>query len=365
MDTTVGYEIKAHIDVDDDDEVQACMNMDSSARAVEKLLDYTFKDKSLIEEALTHSSRTNSATYQRLEFFGDAALGLAVSKYLFFTYPNIDSGQLTTLRSLNVSTERFARVAARHGLYRYVQRHNIGVLDKNVRDFTAAVKQEDETTLYGGAVKAPKILADIVESVAAAVYVDCGFDLKTLWTKFRGLLEPIVTLDVLEQQPQMVKTLFKLCQKNGKMLDIRQWREGEKHSTSICVDGEFISSGCSEQREKSKLLAAEEALQKLSDTTTNDRMATDPVNELNQTNEMDGTKQKLYELCAKNKWPKPSYRIERELGPDHKKRFICSVQIKAFEGVLSEDGDEKSSVKDAERSAASMMLRSFQETEQI
>lgn len=43
------------------------------------------------------------------------------------------------------------------------------------------MEQEDETVVYGGAMKAPKVLADIVESVAAAVYVDCNFDLKTLW----------------------------------------------------------------------------------------------------------------------------------------------------------------------------------------
>lgn len=51
-----------------------------------------------------------------------------------------------------------------------------------VREFTEAVSGEDETPLvYGGPVKAPKILADIVESVAAAIYVDLNFDLEKLW----------------------------------------------------------------------------------------------------------------------------------------------------------------------------------------
>lgn len=44
-----------------------------------------------------------------------------------------------------------------------------------------AVQEEDEMVVYGGAMKAPKVLADIVESVAAAVYVDCELDLKALW----------------------------------------------------------------------------------------------------------------------------------------------------------------------------------------
>lgn len=50
-----------------------------------------------------------------------------------------------------------------------------------MKEFVLAVQEEQETEFYGGVMKAPKVLADIVESIAAAVYVDCGFDLKELW----------------------------------------------------------------------------------------------------------------------------------------------------------------------------------------
>lgn len=50
-----------------------------------------------------------------------------------------------------------------------------------MREFAIAVQEEGETEFYGGPVKAPKVLADIVESVAAALYVDCNFDLQKLW----------------------------------------------------------------------------------------------------------------------------------------------------------------------------------------
>lgn len=50
-----------------------------------------------------------------------------------------------------------------------------------MKEFVLAVQEEEETEFYGGVMKAPKVLADIVESIAAAVYVDCGFDLKELW----------------------------------------------------------------------------------------------------------------------------------------------------------------------------------------
>ncbi|CAK9163918.1 unnamed protein product [Ilex paraguariensis] len=154
--------------------------MDSSVRAVEKLLGYRFQNKKLLEEALTHSSYIDSESYERLEFFGDAALGLAISKYLFIIYPEIDPGQLTLLHAVNISTERFARVAVRHRLYSYVQRRNVAALDGKVREFTEAVQQEDDTKVYGGDVKAPKVLADIVKSLAAAVYLDCQFNVTTL-----------------------------------------------------------------------------------------------------------------------------------------------------------------------------------------
>lgn len=75
----------------DDEEVitDFVPDMASSVTEVEKVLQYKFKRVKLLEEALTHSSY-NSASYQRLEFVGDAALGLAVSNYIFLTYPDLD-----------------------------------------------------------------------------------------------------------------------------------------------------------------------------------------------------------------------------------------------------------------------------------
>lgn len=50
-----------------------------------------------------------------------------------------------------------------------------------VREFVTAVQEEVEAEIYGGLVKAPKVLADIIESLAAAVYIDCSFDLEIMW----------------------------------------------------------------------------------------------------------------------------------------------------------------------------------------
>lgn len=331
-----------------DDEI--ITDMATSIRAVEGILNYRFKNVKLLEEALTHSSCTNSPSYQRLEFVGDAALGLAISNYVYLAYPELDPGQLSLLRAANISTEKLARVAVRHCLYKYV-RHNTTALDEKVNEFVITVGQEAQTEFHGGAMKAPKVLADIVESVAAAVYVDCGFDLKALWVIFRGLLEPIITLDVLSQQPQPVTMLYELCQKDRKQVDIKHWRKGEKDIASVCVDGQFIVSVSSENKENAKLHAAKAALEKL-DYKSISKLDT----EVEPNTEFEGAKQKLNELCGRKKWSPPTYRIQKQVGPAHDKRFICSVEVAVVEGVLRALGEEKSRVKDAENSAASAMV---------
>lgn len=107
------------------------IEMRASIRAVENILNYEFTDKTLIEKALTHPSYVKSASYQRLEFVGDAALGLAISNFVFLAYPQLDPGDLSIVRAANISTENLARVAVRHELYKYV-RHNSTALTEKV-----------------------------------------------------------------------------------------------------------------------------------------------------------------------------------------------------------------------------------------
>ncbi|KAK4377580.1 hypothetical protein RND71_003876 [Anisodus tanguticus] len=310
--------------------------MATSVRAVEEILNYKFQKTELLEEALTHPSCTDSPSYQRLKFLGVAALGSAISTYIYLAYPKLVDGQLSLLLAANIKTEKLARVAVRHCLYKYV-RHNTTGLDEKVKEFVISVGQEKQAEFLGGAIKAPKVLAHIVESVAAAVFVDCGFDLKTFWVIFRGLLEPIITLDLLSQQPQHVTMLYEICRKDG--------------------NGQFIVSASSENKENIELHAAKTALKKLA------YESTDKLDiEIEPKTEIEGAKQKLNEICGRKKWSLPTYRIEKQVGPAHDKRFICSVQIAVAEAVLFMKGEEKSRVKYAENSAASAMIWSLQDS---
>ncbi|KAM3696277.1 hypothetical protein ACJW31_06G026200 [Castanea mollissima] len=313
--------------------------------AVEKILSYSFKDKALLVEALTHPAYYNYnnnnnnnnngesfRSYQRLEFVGDVVLGLAVSKYLYLENPSVGPGQLTDLRSANVGNDKLARVAVRHGLHRYIRHNNnlgVSLLDE-VQEFADEVSQEGDIVLHGS-IKAPKVLADIVESLAAAIYFDLNFDLQKLW----------------------------VCAKQGREVAIKSRRDGAKNIASVYVDGVFIASGSSNQlMEIAKLNAAKQALLELAKSPTNIGRL-DFSFGLNKSLEIEGAKKKLQEFCQKKRWAIPSYSIVKEEGPPHAKKYVYLVQIETEDGGLCMEGEEKSKVKEAKNSAASCIIRAL------
>ncbi|WOL09351.1 ribonuclease 3-like protein 2 [Canna indica] len=243
---------------------------------IERLLGYTFQDPSLLTEALTHGSY-DRPSYKRLEFVGDSALGLAVTKFLYSIDPNLDSGLLSALRSANVSNEKLARAAIRHNLYRFLRR-NCAALDRavlaasssKVSNFTESVTTRGEENAgelsYGGGIRnACKVLADIVESMAGAVYIDCNFDLEVVWQAFRKILEPIINSDNMFEHP--VSVLQKLCQKKhgGKTPKYEYFRESSSWMAKAIVDGKIVGTGSSGTKPAARLKAARVALQTLCD----------------------------------------------------------------------------------------------------
>ena len=128
--------------------------------ALEEKLGYHFTDRSLLENALTHSSYANEhkadgrTSNERLEFLGDSVLGMVTADYLYRAHPNLPEGDLTRTRAALVCEESLVEVAQRLDLGAYLR---LG-------------KGEEA----GGGRERPSIVADAVEAVLAAVYLDGG-----------------------------------------------------------------------------------------------------------------------------------------------------------------------------------------------
>ena len=131
------------------------MSSTPSLKQLETAIAYTFKDSSFIEQALTHRSHSTHHN-ERLEFLGDAILGACVSAMLYHRYPKLDEGDLSRVRSNLVKQSALAEIAQRLNLSGYLR---LG-----------------EGELKSGGFRRPSILADAVEAVFAAVYLDGGFE---------------------------------------------------------------------------------------------------------------------------------------------------------------------------------------------
>lgn len=167
----------------------------------EKILGYTFRDKSLLDTALVHRSFLNECPScarednERLEFLGDAVLELCVSDLLIKRYPDDDEGRLSRMRASVVNEQSLARLAERF----------------RVGDFLLLGKGEETS---GGRAK-PSILSNTFEAVMAAVYLDCGYDRTA--ALLRNIFLPLVETEENDFPFRDYKTALQgLCQNRFK-----------------------------------------------------------------------------------------------------------------------------------------------------
>lgn len=146
-------------------------------KALQEALGYHFKDITLLKRALTHPS-CGSENNQRLEFLGDAVLQLSMSDIVYAAHPDTEEGGMTFLRARMVREETLSAVA---------KKLNVG---RNLR--------MDHGCEMGGGRMRPAVLADAMEAILAAVYLDGGFAealrvVRTLWPKESEVALPPVT----------------------------------------------------------------------------------------------------------------------------------------------------------------------------
>ena len=169
-------------------------------RTLEERLGYTFRDRKRLEGALYHSSYANEHrslgihSNERLEFLGDAVLGLVTADYLFRKHPDLPEGDLTRIRAALVCEESLHEVAQSLDLGSYLK---LG-------------KGEEA----GGGRQRASILADATESVFAAVYLDGGLEAARALIH-RVLLDKERETDVEERRRDYKTELQELVQRKS------------------------------------------------------------------------------------------------------------------------------------------------------
>jgi ribonuclease-3 len=121
---------------------------------LERRIGHRFKDPSLLSQALTHRS-FGSPHNERLEFLGDSVLGCAVTELLFLRHPGLPEGKLSRIRAGLIREESLARIARELGI--------------------APFLRLDESTARNEGAERPSILADALEAVYGAVFLDGGY----------------------------------------------------------------------------------------------------------------------------------------------------------------------------------------------
>lgn len=217
----------------------------------EKIINEMFIQKELLETALTHSSYANqhkNMKYnEKLEFLGDAVLQLAITEYIYRNYTEKTEGELTKLRALIVCEASLHHIAKNWDLGRHIR-----------------MSKGEEIT--GGRERAA-LLADAVEAVIAAVYLDKGMDAARDFV-VRNFLEVIEMANKNEIVLDYKTSLQEILQENGE-IEIRYEMvkyEGPPHRrkfySKVVIDSITMGKGEGYSKKESEQLAAKDALEK-------------------------------------------------------------------------------------------------------
>ena len=225
------------------------MNKDQLCLLQERL-EYTFRCAPLLCEALTHSSYANenkksgAISNERLEFLGDSVLGMTVSSLIYDMYPDLSEGQMTRLRAELVCEKSLAEVAALLGLGECIR---LG-------------RGEEK----GRGRERPSILADTVEAVIAAIYLDGGFEpVRRLISEH---LAPSIAKRSVESTDYKTSLQEIIQEKSGQTLSYRVTDEsGPDHQKTFTVEvslnGQSLSSGSGKSKKEAEQAAAKAAIE--------------------------------------------------------------------------------------------------------
>lgn len=228
------------------------MNIDDSINKIQTAIGYTFKNKDIIKEALTHSSFANEMRInkihcnERLEFLGDAILELISSDYLFKKYPDMEEGQLSKLR---------ASLVCEPALYVSAKRIGLG-------EFILLGKGEEKC----GGRERPSITSDAFEALLGAIYLDGGLE-KAKEVVMDHVLYDTDSFIELKDPKSLLQEKIQAGHKASKIDYELVSEEGPEHSkvftVRVCLDGKEYGRGQGASKKIAEKNAARQAITNL------------------------------------------------------------------------------------------------------
>ena len=222
-----------------------------SLNNLEKEIEYNFKNKELLKKALTHTSYAyehNIESNEKLEFLGDSILEFISSIYIYENYSHLKEGEMTKVR---------AAVVCEKSLYKVAKLHNFS-------DFLYLGKSE----ILTGGKERPAILADSVEAVIAAIYLDGGIQPAKKFI-IDNLKEEIEISSKNVGQKDYKTVLQEKLQKNGEVHIVYKIikETGPDHNklfeSEVICNNKILAQGTGKSKKAAEMQAAQKALENL------------------------------------------------------------------------------------------------------
>lgn len=222
----------------------------SKIEEFEKRIGYEFKDKSLLFNALTHSSYANESHHrfssnERLEFLGDSVLSIVVSELIFERYTDLPEGELSKTRATLVCEKSLANFAKQIDLGDYI------LLGRGEKQ--------------NGGKERPSIVSDAFEAVIAAIYLDGGFEaarrhiMRFLPSNVREAVAKAyddyktVLQEIIQMNPEETVE-YKLVSESGPA-------HSKQFTVHVMLNSNVIGTGTASSKKHAEQLAAKEALE--------------------------------------------------------------------------------------------------------
>ena len=218
--------------------------------AFEEKIGYSFKNKNLLHEALSHSSYANECkkgrnSNERLEFLGDSVLSIVISEHLFNHFKHLPEGDLTKIR---------ASLVCEKALFEFSKQISLG-------EFILLGKGEENT----GGRNRPSIVSDAFEAVIAAVFLDGGMEAAREYVL--GFIPKDLDKNSAKKLQDYKTILQEIIQRNPeeKVEYVLRSQSGPDHDrhfvVEVCLNTNVIGHGEGHSKKQAEQMAAKEALE--------------------------------------------------------------------------------------------------------